>query len=332
MILRSLVLRSLLLPALVLAIVGALSLQLNDYMVYVALVATIWAIFAVGYDVLLGYTGYLSLAHGALFGIGAYAFALLTTSWGWTFWIALPAAAAITAIAGALVGAAAFRTRGIYFAVLTLGIGLVGYQVFLVLESVTGGIAGFMGIPGPPDLSASLSSGQNNLLVSLIVLWVTWVCARWFVRSRIGAACIAVREDQMLARSLGIKVGVARLAAFAFSSFFCGAAGGLFAASSSYIGPDSFTVMNAGFHVVVLVVVGGMGTLWGPILGAVLLTVLPESLRMASTLSLLIYATLLLGCILLAPQGIAGAIKSALSAFPGVRRVAGTSHLEETTP
>jgi branched-chain amino acid transport system permease protein len=127
-------------------------------------------------------------------------------------------------------------------------------------------------------------------------------------------------------------VGVARLAAFAFSSFFCGAAGGLFAASSSYIGPDSFTVMNAGFHVVVLVVVGGMGTLWGPILGAVLLTVLPESLRMASTLSLLIYASLLLGCILLAPQGIAGAIKAALASFPGVRRLAGTSHLKEGTP
>jgi branched-chain amino acid transport system permease protein len=325
-------LRFLLVPALVLAGVGALCLQLNDYMVYVALVAVIWAIFAVGYDVLLGYTGYLSLAHGALYGIGAYAFALLTTAWGWTFWIALPAAAAVTTVAGALIAIAAFRTRGIYFAVLTLGIGLVGYQLFLVLESVTGGIAGFVGIPAPPDLSASFSSGQNNLVVSLVVLWVTWVSARWFVRSRVGAACIAVREDQMLARSLGIRVGFARLAAFAFSAFFCGAAGALFAATSSYIGPDSFTVMNTGFHVVVLVVVGGMGTLWGPILGAVLLTVLPESLRMASTLSLLIYAGLLLGCILLAPQGIAGALKAAWGALPRAGRLTGAGHLKERNP
>jgi branched-chain amino acid transport system permease protein len=289
---------------------SALALTANDYLAYVIMVGAIFATLAVAFDVLLGYTGYLSLAHGALYGVGAYVCAILTARYDVGFWFALLAAAAASAAIGALIAAVAFRTRGLYFAVLTLGLGLVGEQLFLVFDGVTGGIGGFAGIPGPvhpPWLTAS--TPVFYALLSLGLLFVTFLCANLFVRSRLGAECIAIREDLILAQALGIKVSAARLAAFTFSAAFAGAAGALFAATSSFVAPESFTVLGTGFLMVALVVVGGMGTLWGPIIGAALLTALPEVLRFASTYSLLAYGILLLTFIIFFPRGLADLLK-----------------------
>ena len=114
----------------------------------------------------------------------------------------------------------------------------------------------------------------NDFLLATTALWVTYLACLAFVRSPLGAACTAVREDLTLARALGIRVGLARLAAFTVGAFFAGIAGALFASLSNFIGPDSFSVAAAGFQLVVMVIVGGKGTLWGPILGAALLTAL----------------------------------------------------------
>src|SRR5690606_5670554 len=152
----------------------------------------------------------------------------------WSFWIAAPLCGLVTGLVGAVVALLAFRTKGLYFAVLTLGIGLVGFQMFLVADDWTGGMGGFVGIPSPPGLPwLELSSAQNNLVLALMLLWVTYVAAWFFVRSSLGAACLAIREDVTLARSLGIRVSVARLAAFTFSAVFTGVAGALFAAISN---------------------------------------------------------------------------------------------------
>jgi len=298
------------LPVVVLAACLAVMPFANDYLLYVATIAGLMSILAVSYDVLLGLTGYLSLAHGFLYGIGAYAGALMTTR-GWSFWLAWPASGLVAAVAGAAIALVAFRTRGLYFAVLTLGIGLVGFQLFLVLEPLTGGIGGFIGIPSLPALPGLQSDpSRNGLVVTLLALAVTYFASLAFLRAPVGAACLAVREDVLLAQSLGIRVGSARLAAFTFSAFFAGATGALFAAISNFIGPDNFSVMTTGFQVVVFVVVGGMGLLWGPILGAIVLTVLPEALRMANTFSVAAYGVLLLFFILFAPKGIGGLLIS----------------------
>ncbi|MDA8252351.1 MAG: branched-chain amino acid ABC transporter permease, partial [Rhodospirillales bacterium] len=156
----------------------------------------------------------------------------------------------------------------------------------------------------------------NNLVVTLLALAVTYFASLAFLRAPVGAACLAVREDALLAQSLGIRVGFARLAAFTFSACFAGVAGALFAAISNFVGPDTFSVMSTGFQVVVFVVVGGMGVLWGAILGAVLLTALPEALRVASTFSIAAYGVLLLVFILFAPKGIAGMLTALVRRRP----------------
>lgn len=310
--------RSAFIASFIFALAGGLTLTLNDYFVYVVTIGAIFATLAVAFDVLLGFTGYLSLAHGALYGLGAYACALLTARYGLSFWAALPLCGALTGAAGALIALLAFRTRGLYFAVLTLGIGLIGHQLFLVLPGLTGGVGGFVGIPGPEQPAwLPLRTTTYYALLALGLLFATLMAALAFVRSRLGAERLAVREDLTLAQALGIRVASARLAAFTFSAVFAGLAGALFAAISSFIAPESFTVLGTGFQLVALVVVGGMGTLWGPILGAALLTALPEGLRVAATLSLLAYGVLLLVFIIFAPQGIASLISR------GARRLGG---------
>lgn len=288
------------------ALAGVLTSALNDYYTYVLTIAALFAALAVAFDVLLGYTGYLSLAHGALYGVGAYGCAVLTSRYGLSFWLALPLCGLMTGAVGALVALVAFRTRGLYFAVLTLGMGLIGHQLFLVVESLTGGVGGFVGIPSPPQPAwLSVRGTTYAALLALALLWATYVAAEIFVRSSIGAACVAVREDLTLARALGIRVARARLAAFTFSAVVAGLAGALFAAISNFVAPESFTVLGTGFQLVALVVVGGMGTLWGAVVGAALLTALPEALRVASTYSLLAYGLLLLLVVIFAPRGIA---------------------------
>lgn len=313
--------KSVAIAAIAFALAAAGTLTLNDYFVYVVTIGAIFATLAVAFDVLLGFTGYLSLAHGALYGLGAYACALLTSRYGLSFWAALPLCGALTGAAGALIALLAFRTRGLYFAVLTLGIGLIGHQLFLVLPGLTGGVGGFVGIPGPEQPAwLPVRATTYYALLALALLLVTFICALLFVRSRLGAECLAVREDLTLAQALGIRVASARLAAFTFSAVFAGLAGALFASISSFIAPESFTVFGTGFQLVALVVVGGMGTLWGPILGAALLTALPEGLRVAATLSLLAYGVLLLTFIIFAPQGIASLISRATAAITGRER------------
>ena len=313
--------RSAFIAIFVFALAAGLTLTLNDYFVYVVTIGAIFATLAVAFDVLLGFTGYLSLAHGALYGLGAYACALLTARYGLSFWASLPLCGALTGAAGALIALLAFRTRGLYFAVLTLGIGLIGHQLFLVLPGLTGGVGGYVGIPGPEQPAwLPLRSTTYYALLALGLLFITLMAALVFVRSRLGAECLAVREDLTLAQALGIRVASARLAAFTFSAVFAGMAGALFAAISSFIAPESFTVLGTGFQLVALVVVGGMGTLWGPILGAALLTALPEGLRVAATLSLLAYGVLLLVFIIFAPQGIASLISRAARRLGGLER------------
>lgn len=291
---------------------GVAVLAMNQYQVYVVTLIALFGILAVSFDVLLGYTGYLSLAHGALFGVGAYAFGLLTSQHHVQPWASLAAAAAITTFAGAATALLAFRTKGLYFAVLTLGMGMLAFQLFTVATSVTGGLQGVAGIPGlPVPVRWQMQNTVFNAVVLLAFLWIAYLACYAFTRSRIGRECVAVREDATLAQALGIRIGVARLAAFAVSALFAGLAGALFAAVSNYVGPESFSVTTTGLQLIVFVVVGGVGTLWGALLGAALLTVAAELLRETQAVSVLVYGLLLLVFILFAPRGIAGFVLDA---------------------
>jgi branched-chain amino acid transport system permease protein len=299
--------------AVVIVLAGLAMPILSDYQIYVLSVIGWTGIVAVAYDVLMGYTGYLSLAHGALFGVGAYAYANLAVRTPVGPWLSLLGAGLVTLCAGTLVGALAFRTKGLYFAVLTLGIGLVGFQLFTVLESLTGGLQGFAGIPSLSMPTGLFADPQRFALVVLLVaLAITYAACYAFTESRVGRDCLAIREDPTLAQALGIGISLTRLLAFAISAFFTGIAGALFASASNFVGPDSFSIHAMGIQLLVLTVVGGMGTLWGPLLGAAVVTILSESLRSAQHLSLFLYGLMLLVVIVAAPKGIAGLLISAL--------------------
>jgi len=195
--------------ALALALTSAITLTLDDYAVYVVTIGAIFATLALAFDVLLGFTGYLSLAHGALYGFGAYACAILTARYGLSFWVALPLCGLLTGMVGAFIALLAFRTRGLYFVVLTLGIGLIGHQMFLVLSDLTGGIGGFIGIPAPvqPDWLPVRETTYHALL-ALGLLFIAWICSLCFVRSRLGAECLArIFHEQRTYSQLPILAG-----------------------------------------------------------------------------------------------------------------------------
>jgi branched-chain amino acid transport system permease protein len=290
--------------------IGGCGIFANNYLIFVATAAAWLVILAISYDVLIGYTGYLSLAHGTFYGIGAYSCAIFTAKLKLSFWLALPLSASLAALIGVLIASLAFRTRGLYFSVLTLGLGLIGHQFFVIADDITGGIVGFVGIPSPPQpFGLQLDQLRYNFWLSLTFCWITYISSHFFTRSDLGTACLAIREDPVMAQAVGIKINSARLSAFGFSAFFAGISGALFAAMSNFVGPDSFSVLGAGFQLAIAVVIGGMGTLWGPALGAILLTSLPEMLRGASSYSLLAYGILLLLVMIFAPRGIAGILK-----------------------
>jgi branched-chain amino acid transport system permease protein len=302
---------------------GAYGSARDNYFIYVLTLAAFFAIAAVGLDLLVGYTGYLSIAHGALLGVGAYTFALLTVRSGWNFWLAFAASGVVSGLIGAAVGIVAFRAKGLYFAVLTLGIGLLGYDTFTLAQSLTGGYNGFVGVPSPADvplLHWHVATPRGTLYFALVLLWLAVLVCKRFVASRFGAWCLAIREDELLAQSLGVRTARARMAAFVVSSAIVGFAGAFFATLSNYIGPDQFSVTGIPFQLIVLVTVGGMGTIWGPVLGALVLTGAPELLRVASVYSGLAFGIVLLVIIRLFPGGIAGILQSGFDLARSLRR------------
>ena len=211
-------------------------------------------------------------------------------------------------VIGAVIGLVAFRTRDLYFAILTLAIGLLGYEAFILARGLTGGQLGFPGVPSPaplPIVGWELATPRGTLFFGLFLLVVAVVICKRFVGSRYGAWCLAIREDELLARSLGVRTAWARMAAFVLSSALIGIAGAFFASMSNFIGSDPFAVTKIPFELIVLVVVGGMGTLWGPVLGALVLTGAPELLRVADVYSGLLFGLVLLAIIRLAPGGFA---------------------------
>ncbi|MCW2743217.1 MAG: inner-rane translocator [Blastococcus sp.] len=324
---------TMLLPLLGIVLLGVFGTGADDYTIYVLTLAVLAAISAMGLDVLMGYAGYVSLAQGAMYGIGAYTTAILTREHAWSFWAALGGAVVVAAAIAAVLAGLLFRTRGLYFAIVTLGIGLIASGLFVSAREITGGPSGYVGIPGiTPFLGWQPTTDAHKLVIALVLLAVLYLVAALFVQSTWGRRSVAIREDEVLARSLGIRPEMPRFMAFVFAAVCAAVAGSFFAAYSNFISPTSFGLLAVGFQAVVIVVVGGMGTLWGPMLAALLLTALPEGLRVADQLSALLYGVVLLIFILFAPRGLAGLLTDAVRAArrAGGRRV-GTVLVKEGT-
>lgn len=298
------------------AIAGILTLVGSEFYFHLAVTICIFGSVAVALDLLAGYTGQVSIAHAGFMGIGAYTSAILTMNFGVPIWVGLIAGGLLATIAGLAIGYPAFRTTGHYFVLTTLAVAVLIVTVFQVWTPVTGGPNGIADIFEP---AAVISTGGMQLVdfgstrgyfyLTAAYLLITIIVINNLLNSRIGRALIAVRENHTLAQSQGINTQSAKLLSLGISCFFAGGAGSLYAHYFNFINPGVFGFF-VGFEVLVMLIVGGLGSLIGPVVGAVFIKLVPELLREYPEVSELVFGISMLVVVLYFPNGIWGTITS----------------------
>lgn len=295
--------------ALVVAVVLPLVLP-NEYYLQVLTQGYVFAISACGLNVILGLAGQLSLAHSAFFGIGAYTVALLATKAGVSFWFGLPAGIAMCALSGYAIGTICLRSKGHYFAIFTMAVGIIIHLVIQNWESLTHGHIGVIGIPGPGPIGPiSFDSAIARSYLALFFLIVTAVATSRLVHSPIGRTLMAVRESEPLAAAVGLDVMATKRLAFTISAALAGLAGGLFAGFIGFLGPESANVEMT-FNTLLYVMVGGIGSLSGPIAGTFIVYGLSQVLAVLQQYQMVIFGVALVLLIRFMPGGLAGAMHS----------------------
>lgn len=280
----------------------------NPYYLQVVATAYITAISVYGLNVILGYTGLLNLGHAAFFGIGAYTLALLEKDRGTPFWLALPAAVVTSVAAGFLTGLISLRTRGHYFAIFTAALGVMIVTVFTNWQDVFGGNIGIADIAGPPAIGPiSFRDPVPDYYVAFGGLVIAAGVSALARRSLFGRTLVAIALNENLARATGVNVTRAKLTAFMLSTALAGFAGALFAAHIHYLGPNS-SGLDVTFDQLLFLVVGGLGTIAGPLIGTLGLMILSELLQGLQQYRFLLYGPLLVLLVIFAPRGIAGVL------------------------
>ena len=256
-----------------------------------------------GLNVIVGYAGQISLGHAAFFGIGAYTAALLATKAGLSFWAALPIVLFISGLVGLLLGLPSLRVRDDFLAITTIGINFIVEAIFLYIPFF-GGALGIGGIPRIFMFGIKLKGIAFFCLCIFFLILVLIVCW-WFTRSWAGLACFALREEEEAASSMGISPVRFKLLAFVVGTAMAGLGGALYAHYMRFISATDFS-FPVSIALLSTIVLGGMGTLWGPVLGAVILGALPEVFRPLVDYRMLFYMVLLLLMIRFQPGGLLG--------------------------
>ena len=297
-----------------LATLVALALPLvhpNPYHLEVLTGSLLYALLALGLNLIVGFTGMLHLGYAALFAIGAYTYGLLSVHLGWSLWIGWIPAAAAAALCGVALGVPALRVRGDYLAIVTLGFGEIVRLIFTNLDRWTGGPNGLLGIahptlwiPGRGIVDFGVSSTPYYYLVCAVTALTAGVCVR-LSRSRVGRAWMAIREDELAASCSGLPVLHLKLVALGCGGAIAGIAGSLFAAKQGTITPDSFDFILS-VMVLAMVVLGGLGSIRGAVIGALILGTLPELLRGFEQYRMLMFGLAMMIVIRVRPQGLFG--------------------------
>jgi ABC-type branched-subunit amino acid transport system ATPase component/ABC-type branched-subunit amino acid transport system permease subunit len=309
----------------VLGLIGALTLALsvNSYYVFVLAGIALVAVVGIGLNVLLGLTGQVSFGHIGFYAIGAYTVAILTTKAHLSFWLAWPAAALVAGAFGILLALPALRVRGPYLAMITIAFSFIVQHVIIEMRDLTGGQNGIMGITAP--VVFGLQAERAIAVVGLLTAAAVLACYCWLARGSWGAAMRAVRDSETAAESIGLNPLVIKTAAFAISAALAGLAGGLFAPLSTFVTPDTFGFMQSILFVLV-VVVGGSGSIMGPVIGAVIVGALPELLASMEDYRLLFFGALLLLVLWIAPDGVTGLLSKL------AQRLRGPSASDDSLP
>jgi branched-chain amino acid transport system permease protein len=282
----------------------------SQYVIYVATLALLYAMLTASYDLIFGYTGQLSFAQGAFFGLGAYTSALLTLLAGISFWLAFLITIIVGFIIAVLVGSPALRLRGSYFAVTTFFLAHFVYLVFLNTHELTGGPMGLRGIQPPPKIWFLDFSQMNYYFYLILFFTVLMLLFLYFLiyRTEIGKRFVAIREDQDLAESLGVNTSFYKVLSFSISGALAALCGSLFAHFFLLLHPSQFVWFTSEM-IVIMTIVGGAGTLIGPVLGAFVVTFVLELFRYAPELRFIIWAVALIAILVFEPKGIMGMAK-----------------------
>lgn len=283
-------------------------LNRNSYHIDVMVTAGIFMLLALGLNVIVGFAGILNLGYAALYAFGAYAYALMSIHWHLPFWGAIWLSAILTAVFGMLLAFPALRLSGDYLAIVTLGAGEIVRIALNNMDPLTGGPNGLLGIKHPFIWGFNYDFGVKSepyyYLIFALVACTVFILKR-IERSFMGRAWVAIREDELAASCMGVNLVWAKLSAFAIGGFIAGLAGSVFAAKQGSISPDSFDFVVS-VMVLAMLVLGGLGNIAGALLGALVLSLLPEFLRGFDVYRMLLFGAAMILMMLLRPQGILG--------------------------
>lgn len=289
--------------ALFAAALAALPLALPEYHRFVLSMTLVNAIAAMGVNLSMGYAGQVSIGHAGFAGIGAYTTAVLMTKLGAPFWVTLPLGGALAAVFGLLIGLPALKLSHLYIAMVTFGFGQVVNLVSLNWVALTNGPNG-LAVPLVTAGAYVFSPDTFYYVIAALFLVLSWIASN-LVRSRLGRSFLAIRESETAAEAMGIHLAKYKTIAFSVGAFYGGISGCLYAGLSNFVNPDAFVFLVSVLYLT-MNVVGGMGTLAGPLLGATIFTVMPEALRAFAEYKEFLSGALLLVFLVFFPQGLVG--------------------------
>lgn len=283
-----------------------------DYLLHIMILIGIYIILSVSLNLITGYSGLLSIAHAAFYGVGAYVAALMALKLNSPFWINIVCAAVLSGVFGALVGIPSLRIRDDYFVIATFAFQVITFSVLNNWVSFTRGPMGLPGIPQPVIFGWQVTSRVGFLfLVTCLCTLTLWASHR-IVHSPFGRVLKAIREDEVFAQAAGKNVAAYKVLIFVIGAGMAAMAGSIYAYYISFIDPTSFTVMESIF-IISIVIIGGAGNLWGSVLGAAVLVTLPELLRLiglpilaAANIRQILYGGLLVALMMWRPEGFLG--------------------------
>jgi branched-chain amino acid transport system permease protein len=306
---------------LVLLALAALALPLGvklPYYQHLVILALIWVVLSQGQNLIQGFTGYVSIAQAGFMGIGAYASTLLSVKLGWPVWLTMVTAPAVTAALAVLAGYPSLRVKGHYFAIVTLAYNMVIFIVLMTWSSLTGGEAGITNVPRPPNIAMGglvwdfgSRVGYYYLVLTAAAL-ATLLCAL-ILHSRVGRVLLAIRQNEALIEAAGVQAWRYKLFAFVVSASLAGLAGALYAHFIGFLNPDAFGVDHS-LNAILAVILGGSGTLSGPVVGAFAVVFLPEYLRVAQDYRLVVYGFILVAATIFMPRGLVPLVAHGLRA------------------
>lgn len=305
---------------LVLILLIVIPLFMNNYYIDVLTIAGIYTVLALGLNIVVGLAGLLDLGYIAFYAVGAYSYGILNTEFGIPFWPALIIGALLSALCGTMLGIITLRLRGDYLAIVTLGFLMIVHLILNNWDGLTHGPNGILGIEPPSFGDFTLSVPIHFYYLILLIAGLTALVIYRINNSRIGRAWIAMREDEIAASAMGINVTYMKILAFALGASWAGLAGVFFAGRYAFISPESFTFFET-VLVLSMVVLGGMGSITGVIIGVVLLIILPEVFRGFQDYRMLAFGGAMTLMMIFRPQGLIGNPRRKIELMPTEERI-----------